>query len=253
MRFFMLICWLFGCGPLYAQNCVDNRFTAQLNFGYNNYFGEFNSKSSNSTYLGQVKNGFGANVNFTKPIYKGWGTGIFIGTQFISLDREKVRQQLIHRFNPGNEYFMTTKFKTSYTLSQIAVEFFKIMQLKSIAVRPFVRLGFGNISDLKDITIYLKKKNDNYFENYSIKYQNENNGDEFNFFYSSVGTDVSFPVNRYLGISIGAMYNMGKAQKTEIVSMDNLFKEKATGNTVISQSISCMQFFAGLQMKIGKQ
>jgi|GEM_PF-6200366 len=230
-----------------AQTHFETRLSIQMNGIYSVPVGAYRYNSSNNSYLGQTKNSFGAGVAIRKPVYKNFGLGFNINTVQTKLDKEMINKNLKKNYNSGNNYFMTTSFKTSYTLFNIGVEFFKNFQLtKTLIICPFIRINLAGTSDIGAINVTLKQRNDNYFETYKI-IQTQNENELTLFFYPSIGSNFTWALNHYWGINAGAMYSFGNKKLNTTIVRNNLYSQEEETQEISHQFFSSVQPFLGLQ------
>jgi hypothetical protein len=230
----------------------DRRVGVTVSGQYCANMGASNYKTSARFVTGQMQNGAAFDILVNMPVYHNIFVGVYAGNATQNINSSAIQQQMINRYYTPDYYNTISVDHSSIEIARCGIEGAYNIHNDRFGIEPFVRIGFAMVAGYDDVhaTAHLKKKNENYFEEYNLSFSNEENNTLNPA--PAVGIRLSGVVSKHVSLSLGWSYTYTDilTKYTEIKT--NFYNETSKLESSGRQEISTMLFFAGIQVKIGK-
>jgi len=248
----LFIAFLFLSTQLSAQSYDDNRFRLSGSLTFNGPLGQQHFRTSDRFITGKSRAGVGFYFTAAKPLYKGFMLGINVNHSSFTLLEGELKKQLAERYAQPDYFINATVTNLSIRITQIGIELAKNVDFKGGCFSPFVRLSIATIDADPILGARLKLRNDNYFIQYSIA-PDFNNEETFDAFLPSFGFNLEGRISDYCWVHGGISYTGGAYKLRFKETSVDLYEQRKTSELNLQQPVSMINVALGVQCRFGRR
>ncbi len=247
----LIICCL---GFITAQaQYKDKRLRVDLSGYYNANLGPANYKTSDRFLTGQLENGIGFDIMVSMPVYHNIVVGVYAGSNTQNLHSSTINEQIRNRYYKPDYFNTITVESKNLSVAKFGIEGAYNIHNDRFGIEPYVRLGFAAVAGYEDIhaSAHLKKKNENYFEEYKLDFANSENGPSFDGT-PEFGFRLSCLLSNHVYLKAGLAYTTTETEFKYTETKTNLYNQNSSQDYTGTQPISSLLTFISVQVRIGK-